>query len=804
MSKSSKSKSRRPGVHRQRSRQAPSLPQRYRVAGGPTRTLIALGFVILVFWISQIDEGARPFRVGQQTQSDINARVTFELEDVSQTEQRRDSARRNSPNVYVLNASLFESIRGRLSQLLNIAKENLEDYAAFSEAAERAGFVVGEEGHGALIAQTAPEQSSVFARWTDGLLSSLSHEYVVTPVERTAPSALLRDGEGNDVPVDASLIQPAGSTKHVTRMALELVYQFPEDLQRTVAAIVVGAIQVDPANKQFEPIYTYDAGLTRALMEERVAEVEPVTIPYQAGEPLVRAGKLTEADLALIAEEHKYYSAYRSSVEELRRRHLLSGAGSFVLVLVVTAGLCVYVLWYEPRVAQKLGRTLGLCALLGGMLLASRLLTLQGLGDLSVATVAMTAALLTILYNQRFALGVTSIQALLTCMVTGWDLGGLLTMISASWLCIFLLRDIRTRSKVISVGALAAALGWVLTVAQGFIDGQEFGDFILPRALLTGGGILMMGFVVQGILPGIERMFGAATSMTLLEWCDASRPLLKRLAQEAPGTYSHSLMLSNMAEAAAESIGGNGLLAKVGALYHDIGKTPKADYFTENQKARINRHDKLSPTMSLMIIRGHVKDGMEIAREYGLPRVLLPFIEEHHGTTLVKYFLRVASEQQSNKARGRHDREISESEFRYPGPKPRSRESAILMICDGSEGAVRALTEPSAARIESTVHKLVMDRLTDGQFDGCGITMQELHRVEESVVKTLQSTYHGRIAYPKDGEAFEPPQTKAGQEESPARDDSEAGKGESGGAPAGSSAPSPPERPNTSETVRTN
>jgi putative nucleotidyltransferase with HDIG domain len=222
------------------------------------------------------------------------------------------------------------------------------------------------------------------------------------------------------------------------------------------------------------------------------------------------------------------------------------------------------------------------------------------------------------------------------------------------------------------------------------------------------------------------------------------------MGQEIPGTYSHSLVLSNMADAAAEAIGANGLLAKVGAMYHDIGKMHKPDYFVENQQAGINRHRDLSPSMSLMIIRGHVKDGIEIAREYGLPRVLWQFIEEHHGTTLVKYFLKVASDQQSSKASGKHDRAVPESEFRYPGPRPRTRESAILMLCDGAEGAVRALEEPTAARIESTVHRLVMDRLTDGQFDRCTITMSELKTVEETLVKVLRSIYHGRIAYPKE------------------------------------------------------
>ena len=163
---------------------------------------------------------------------------------------------------------------------------------------------------------------------------------------------------------------------------------------------------------------------------------------------------------------------------------------------------------------------------------------------------------------------------------------------------------------------------------------------------------------------------------------------MQRLAREAPGTYSHSLRVGDLAEGACSAIGADGLLAQVGALYHDIGKIHKASYFAENQEASINRHDNLAPTMSLLIITGHVKDGVEMAKEYKLPRALHSFIEEHHGTRVVRYFHHIASEKQPRIASGKHDREVPESVFRYPGPKPRSKETAILMLCDGTEGAV--------------------------------------------------------------------------------------------------------------------
>jgi putative nucleotidyltransferase with HDIG domain len=257
---------------------------------------------------------------------------------------------------------------------------------------------------------------------------------------------------------------------------------------------------------------------------------------------------------------------------------------------------------------------------------------------------------------------------------------------------------------------------------------------------------LATGLLVQGALPAIERLFRVTTSMTLKELNDGTLPLLRRLAQEAPGTYQHSLRIADMAEAAAEAIGANSLLCKVGAMYHDIGKINKPQYFIENQAGGPSRHQGLSPAMSLMIIVGHVKDGVELAREYRLPPQLRQFIETHHGTTLVEYFYHAAKQQRVDAA----EPAPSEFEFRYPGPKPQSKEAAILMLCDAIESASRAMPEPTAARLEALVRTMSQKRLNDGQFDECSITLQDLHRIEVSITKTLIAMYHGRIAYPKD------------------------------------------------------
>ena len=214
---------------------------------------------------------------------------------------------------------------------------------------------------------------------------------------------------------------------------------------------------------------------------------------------------------------------------------------------------------------------------------------------------------------------------------------------------------------------------------------------------------------------------------------------------EAPGTFSHSLLIGSVSESAAESIGRNGLLCRVGAYYHDIGKINKPTYFVENELGQTNRHKELSPAMSQLIIVGHVKDGIEMAKEFGLPAVLRQFIETHHGTTLVEFLYNEAKKKHSEQKQT----EPAESEFRYTGPKPRTKEAAIVMLADAVEGAVRSLAEVTPTKIDAVVHNIAMKRLQDGQFDECDLSLRELSRIEASISKVLAAHYHGRIAYPE-------------------------------------------------------
>ncbi len=442
------------------------------------------------------------------------------------------------------------------------------------------------------------------------------------------------------------------------------------------------------------------------------------------------------------------------SFQLILQRHYRELIPLAAVVVLISSALGFYIYYYQGRIIRNHVRALALVAIFISFLATAKfgvLLTEQNAW--AVGTAVATAMILSISYNQRSAIGMSIFYCLFAYFAaepeTGINL--FLTMSAGAVTCCFSLNEIRTRMKLLEVGVLASVIVFVTSITLGFLTEAARASDVFIDAGSHAIATFLVGLLIQSLLPFIEKNFRISTSMTLLDHSDANQPLLKRLAMEAPGTFSHSLSIGSIAEAAAESIGRNGLLCRVGAYYHDIGKINKPTYFVENEMGSTSRHKELSPAMSQLIIVGHVKDGMEMAREYSLPAVLWQFIETHHGTTLVEYFYNEAKKKHANSETVRKDEkqsQPSESEFRYPGPKPRTKEAAIVMLADAVESAVRAMPEVAPTRIESLVHNMAMKRLQDGQFDECDLSLRELSQIEASMSKTLVAHYHGRIAYP--------------------------------------------------------
>jgi len=431
-----------------------------------------------------------------------------------------------------------------------------------------------------------------------------------------------------------------------------------------------------------------------------------------------------------------------------------------IVTLLALAG-AFYIHHYQKRIVQNRARAIALAGLIILLLAATRAAVLLTGYNWWVTGTAVTAAIiLTVAYNQRFAMGMSIFYCILVAFAAGPDADFplFLTAAAGAVTCCFALKEIRTRLKLLKVSTLAAVIVFAMSLALDLLTSRVRITDAFRTAGFHAGITLVVGMIIQSLLPLIEKVFRITTSMTLLDYSDANQPLLRRLAMEAPGTFSHSLLVGSIAEAAAEAIGRNGLLCRVGAYYHDIGKLNKPGYFVENEIGSFSRHKELSPAMSQLIIVGHVKDGIEMAKEYALPAVLRQFIEAHHGTTLIEYFYNEAKKKHgakqtagtaNAKRTAKSSPPPSESEFRYPGPRPRTKEAAIVMLADTVEGAVRSLSEVTPTRIEAVVGNMAMKRLEDGQFDECDLSLRELHLIEASISKTLAAHYHGRIAYPK-------------------------------------------------------
>jgi len=367
-------------------------------------------------------------------------------------------------------------------------------------------------------------------------------------------------------------------------------------------------------------------------------------------------------------------------------------------------------------------------------------------GLVYVAPVAIGTLLIKFLLGNRYLMVTAIIFSICGSIMFNEEVNGAINystgiyILFSSIAVLFLNEERNKRSMIIHAGVLIslvniATLSALMLIRNGQYSSVEIGIYLL-MGLISG---ILSSVITMGILPFVEDSFGMVSSFKLVELGSPNHPLLRKILLEAPGTYHHSIMVANLAEAACEAIGANGLLARVGSYYHDIGKTNNSGFFIENQMGGHNPHDRIKPIQSKDIIFRHVSDGVKILKKYNLPKDIIDIAAEHHGTTLLKFFY--YKEKETNP-------DVKEIDFRYPGPKAHTKESAIVGIADSVEAAVRSLKEPDMEKIEVLVSAIMNDRLNDGQFAMCDLNLKELHIIEKSLCETLQGTFHSRIQYP--------------------------------------------------------
>lgn len=486
----------------------------------------------------------------------------------------------------------------------------------------------------------------------------------------------------------------------------------------------------------FHPTIVPDRAATELRREEVRRSIPTAKYEVKAGEKIIGANEVVGREQhERLRALHDAVDAYRGEQRGTRR---VIGSILFDFLLIALLGLAL--LKFRPAVYQNF-RWLAMVAasaalvLTGGAVIA----TLHPLRS-ELVPVALSAVLLSALFDRRISVIATLI---LTTLVAGQSVfrgtNALFINLVGGAVAAMTVGEIRRRNQsyqwIVTIGgayfATAVAIGLTLDLA--------------PREILSSAGFGVLNalacvLLAVLLLPMAEAFTGIETDLTLLEWSDLNRPLLQRLSLEAPGTYAHTIAVANLAEAACRAIGANPLLARVGAYYHDIGKIAKPQYFVENQPKGRNPHDVLGPRASAEIIRNHVREGLELASEYKLPRALRAFITEHHGTGTITYFL--------DKARQREAQPPNAAEYVYPGPRPQSAETAVVMLADGVEASARVLHEPTPQRIREVVDFIVKQRMDQGQLAEAPITLRQIEMVKDEFARVLVGMFHNRIDYP--------------------------------------------------------
>jgi putative nucleotidyltransferase with HDIG domain len=495
-------------------------------------------------------------------------------------------------------------------------------------------------------------------------------------------------------------------------------------LQELIAAVVV-------------PNLRYEASTTERIRTESRNAVEPYDGLVRKDEKIIGSHEIATSLHIRKLESLRAWND-RARPKDAWRQDLLALLARLALISFLIAGFLRYLKLNHPRVYGDVNLLFLLAVLTAlvmgvGWLVVSRFPGYEML--LPIAVLSLSAALL---FGQALAFAATLVASLLIGVVFGLGLPFLTGSALAGIAAISTAHGVRRRRDFYRPMMVIGAAYAFAIIAMGLVDGGQ-GIVLLRRGLWGVVAGFASVLAVTLLLPLLESLFSVTTDITLLELADLNRPILRRLMLEAPGTYHHSLVVGSLAETGAAAIGGNPLIARVGAYYHDIGKIEKAEYYVENQSSARNRHEKLSPTMSCLIIEAHVREGAEIARKERLPRAIVDAILEHHGTTLMTFFYHKAQNA---------DPAVEERDFRYPGPKPRSKETAVLMLADAVEAAARSLTEPTPSRIRGVVTRILDARVEDGQLDESPITFEDLAKVRESFIPILTALFHARVDYP--------------------------------------------------------
>lgn len=635
-------------------------------------------------------------KVGDIPKSDIKAHR--EIIDESATEARKKEAEEKVDKQYSLRTDVQkqseEKIKGFFSSVEKVlAQDKSEEEKA--KLIPRAPFKITDEQANKIASMNAQSTKNLESVCIDGL--------------NKAYEAPIEDGNEQDL-------------KDAKKEYTDFISS--SDLSDSEKAIALNFVNV------VEPNFFYDKEKTDELIKETLKQVPPVMIKKNQ----------------IVVSEGEPVTAHQ--LELLGTLGLLSDSASAICIYIALGILVIIVMYlqygyihkYYTAINKEFSKIVMISILNVFPVILARLF---GMMSNYIIPLACMPMLITLLLNYKISLVFSMLNVILIGGAVGFNPNIIILAILNVVLGGTLLRKMQQRNDILYSSITVAVLSSILTFSVGTLTTNNFME-ILADSTFAAAGAILSGILTIGVLPFFESTFDIVTNAKLLELSNPNNPLLKKLLMEAPGTYHHSILVANLAELAAEQVGGNPLLARIGAYYHDVGKTKRPYFFRENQFGKKNPHDRLKPEVSSKIIISHVKDGSELAKEYNLPKTIHDFIVTHHGETLVKYFYLTVKNNSEN------PEEVKEEDFKYPGPKPMSKEQGIVMLADSTEAAVRSINEPTEEKIEKMVNNIIDDKLASGQLDNCDLTLRDISKIKKCFLKALNGIHHERIEYPDD------------------------------------------------------
>jgi putative nucleotidyltransferase with HDIG domain len=705
--------------------------------------------------------------LGTPAPSTVKADRDYDIADEDATQHKRADAAHAERPVYVLDATAGDEAAARVHaafQLMrdeaaaipprqagNVAELQRRWLAQRDAFVSRLQVLVRDEDLAALgqARFSEPVEQALVSLARRGLEGMVVEDLALLAAERERGFVVrtLRDGsqQGERVVTDLALVRDvATAAGEVERAAAARLEREPAPLRAGVQRIATAMVR---------PTLVHDQVETARRREEAAARVKPVVVPVKRGEKIIGDGERIEKRHLVV------FDGMRAQRRGEILAHVRLGAGALVALMVA-------LLWRVARRNLPRFRPARRDALLLGVLLIGTF----GLGSVGFAVADALQERFPALgppalqYLVPFAAGAMIVRqvlaadaALLFALAAGLA-AGLLAGQSMSYAVYATFTSIaaaglvsgqRDRAGLFRAGLGVGLVGVALAIATGLFAGKAPGDVAVAALAALAGGALLLPIIVVGVLPIVEAAFGYVTDVKLIELANLNHPALKELIVQAPGTYHHSILMGSLVESAAEAIGANPLLARVQAYYHDLGKIRNPLYFAENQRGGENRHDALAPSMSALIVKRHVTDGLELARHWRIPRPVADAIPQHHGTRMVAYFW--AKAQRAAEEGGGRGPSVDEALFRYPGPRPQTREAALVMIADACEASSRALESPTDEALRALVSKRINEVFGEGQLDDCELTLRDLSAIAAAMVRALEAIYHTRPGYPAKG-----------------------------------------------------